>query len=50
MPKGSGKVPIVIWAHASGGAGNMNTSAACDTGSASVGLYGAAPDVTVSFE
>ena len=31
-------------------AGNMNTSAACDTGSATVGLYGAEPDVTVSFE
>tara|TARA_B110000977_G_scaffold35941_1_gene48072 strand:- start:69 stop:788 length:720 start_codon:yes stop_codon:yes gene_type:complete len=33
-----------------GAAGNMNTSAACDTGSASVGLYGAAPDVSVTFE
>ena len=31
-------------------AGNMKTSAACDTGSATVGLYGAEPDVTVSFE
>ena len=31
-------------------AGNMNTSAACDTGSATVGLYGAEPDVTVSFD
>ncbi len=36
--------------NAIGAAGNMNTSAACDTGSASVGLYGAAPDVTVTFE
>ena len=31
-------------------AGNMNTTVACDTGSATVGLYGAEPDVTVSFE
>ena len=49
-----GKFPTVKVAFgtsaAIGAAGNMNTSAACDTGSASVGLYGAAPDVTVSFE
>ena len=36
--------------NAIGAAGNMQTSAACDTGSASVGLYGAAPDVTITFE
>ena len=50
----SGVIPTVKVAfgtsNAIGAAGNMQTSAACDTGSASVGLYGAAPDVTITFE
>ena len=36
--------------NAIGAQGDMETSAACDTGSASIGLFGAAPDVTISFE
>ena len=34
-----------------GAAGNMAAGGApCGTGSATVGLYGAAPDVTITFE
>ena len=50
----SGVIPTVKVAfgtsNAIGAAGNMNTSAACDTGSASVGLYGAAPDVSITIQ
>jgi len=50
----TGVIPTVKVAfgtsNAIGAAGNMQTSAACDTGTASIGLYGAAPDVTVTFE
>jgi len=28
----------------------MNDEAACDTGTDEIGLYGAAPDVTITFE
>ena len=36
--------------NAIGAQGDMNDSAACDTGTAAIGLYGAAPDVTITFE
>ena len=36
--------------NAIGAQGDMNDEAACDTGTAAIGLYGAAPDVTITFE
>ena len=36
--------------NAIGAQGDMNDEAACDTGTDEIGLYGAAPDVTISFE
>ena len=36
--------------NAIGAQGDMDGGDACDTGTASIGLFGAAPDVTISFE